>query len=118
MVNISTNYLQVVKKDTLENQVGLGICMAQFAFLYGMIATHPKHSLFKFRLPLGAKFLVISQLTIRISWVLRRHRMYHLRQIHRPGRVLTTEAATTVEATTTAARLAAQNWRSPTHISN
>ena len=31
MTNICANYLQVVTKDTLENQVSLGICMARFA---------------------------------------------------------------------------------------
>ena len=31
MANICGNYLQVVIKDTLENQVGLGIGMARFA---------------------------------------------------------------------------------------
>ena len=94
MANTCANYLQVVTKDTLENQVGLGICMARFASRCGIIGAHPKQSRFqlplqlraiigahpkhgRFQLPLqlGAKCLVISQLTISILGVLRRHRL-------------------------------------------
>ena len=70
MANICANYLQVVTKDPLENQVGLGICMAQFDSHCGIIGAHPK-----LPLQLGAKCLVISQLTIGIFGVLRRHRI-------------------------------------------
>ena len=76
MANICGNYLQVVTKDTLENQVGLGICMARFASHCGIIGAHPKHSRFQLPLPLGAKCakcLVISQLTISILGILRGH---------------------------------------------
>ena len=73
MANICGNYLQVVTKDTLENQVGLGICMAQFASHCGIIGAHPKQSHFQLPLQPGAKCLVISQLTISILGILRRH---------------------------------------------
>ena len=73
MANICGNYLQVVTKDTPENQVGLGICMTRFASHCGIIGAHPKHSHFQLPLQLGAKCLVISQLTIRILGILRRH---------------------------------------------
>ena len=73
MANICGNYLQVVTKDTLENQVGLGICMARFASHCGIIGAHPKQSCFQLPLQLGAKCLVISQLTISILGILRRH---------------------------------------------
>ena len=66
MANICGNYLQVVTKDTLENQVGLDICMARFALHRGIIGAHPKQSRFQLPLQLGAKCLVISQLTISI----------------------------------------------------
>ena len=32
--NISANYLQVVTNNTLEDQVGLSICMVIFPFLF------------------------------------------------------------------------------------
>ena len=73
MANICGNYLQVVTKDTLENQVGLGICMAQFASHNGIVGAHPKQRRFQLPLQLGAKCLVISQLTIGILGILRRH---------------------------------------------
>ena len=74
MANIYGNYLQVVTKDTLENQVGLGICMARFASHCGrIIGAHPKQSVFQLTLQLGAKCLVISELTISILGILRRH---------------------------------------------
>ena len=60
MANISTKYLQIVTNDTLENQVGLGMCMALFAWHYGIIGAHPKYSRFQLPLQLGAKCLVIS----------------------------------------------------------
>ena len=44
--NISANYLQVVTKDTLEDQVGLSICMAGFACLCRIHWAHPKDSFF------------------------------------------------------------------------
>ena len=68
MANICGNYL-----DTLENQVGLGICMVRFASHCGIIGAHPEHSRFQLHLQLGAKCLVISQLTISILGILRRH---------------------------------------------
>ena len=73
MANIYGNYLQAVTKDTLKNQVGLGICMARFASHCGIIGAHPKHSRLQLPLQLGAKCLVISQLTISILGILRRH---------------------------------------------
>ena len=73
MDNMCVNYLQVVTKDTLENQVGLGICMARFALHYRIIGAHSKHSRFQLPLQLGAKCLVISRLTISILEILRRH---------------------------------------------
>ena len=73
MVNICGNYLQVVTKETLENQVSLGICMARFALHCGIIGAHPKQSRFQLPLQLGAKCLVISLLTIGILGILRRH---------------------------------------------
>ena len=91
MANICGNYLQVVTKDTFENQVGLGICMARFASHGGIIGAHPKQGCFQLLLQLGAKRLVISQLTIGILGS-----AHHLRQNHTPRRVLTAEAATTV----------------------
>ena len=75
MANICANYLQVVTKETLENQVGLGICMARFALRCGIIGAHPKQSRFQLPLQLGVKCLVISQLTISILGVLRRYRI-------------------------------------------
>ena len=73
MANICANCLQVVTKDTLENQVGLGMCMARFASHCGIIRAHPKQSRFQLSLQLGAKCLVLSQLTISILGMLRRH---------------------------------------------
>ena len=73
MANICGNYLQVVIKDTLENQIRLGFCMARFASHCGIIAAHPKQCRFQLPLQLGAKCLVISQLTISILGILRRH---------------------------------------------
>ena len=73
MANICGNYLQVVTKDTPDNQVGLGICMASFASHCGITGAHPKRSRFQLPLQLGAKCLVISQLTIGILGILRRH---------------------------------------------
>ena len=66
MANIRGYYLQGVTKDTLDNQVGLGICMARFASHCGIIGAHPKHSRFQLPLQLGAKCLVLSRLTISI----------------------------------------------------
>ena len=43
MANMCRNYLQVVTKHTLENPIGLGICMARFASHCGIIGAHPKH---------------------------------------------------------------------------
>ena len=73
MANIRGNYLQGDTKDTLENQVGLGICMARFASHCGIIGAHPKQSRFQLPLQLGVKCLVISQLTIGILGILRGH---------------------------------------------
>ena len=73
MANICGNYLKVVTKDMLENQVGIGICMARFASHCGIIGAHPKQSCFQLPLQLGAKCLVISHLTINILGILRRH---------------------------------------------
>ena len=47
--------------------------MARFAYLCGIHCAHPKDTFFQFNLQLGAKLLVISQLTISILGVLRRH---------------------------------------------
>ena len=74
MANICGNYLLLlVTKDTLQKQVGLGICMARFASHCGIIGAHPKQSRFQIPLQLGAKCLVISQLTMGILGILRRH---------------------------------------------
>ena len=73
MANICANYLQVVTKDTLENQVSLGMCMARFASHCAIVGAHPKQSRIQLPLQLSAKCLVISQLTISILGVLRRH---------------------------------------------
>ena len=45
MANIHANYLQVVTKDMLENEVGLGICMAPFA-LHGLLVHIPNRAAF------------------------------------------------------------------------
>ena len=66
--NFSANYLQVVTKEMLEDQVGLSICMEQWDSL-----CTPWILFFQFPLQLGAKFLVISLLTMSILGVLRRH---------------------------------------------
>ena len=79
MAKIFANYLQVITKDTLENQVGLGIYMARFAFLRGIIGAHPKQSLFQFPLQLGATFLVTS---IGILGVTRRYRIPLATDLH------------------------------------
>ena len=132
MANIHANYLQEVTKDTLENQVGLGLCMARFASHYGIIGAHPKQSRFQLPLRLGALCLVISQLTIGILGILRRHYIPLATHPHTTtgvngrssnnigtlGHVSTAAAATTAEATATSARLAVQNWRNPTQISD
>ena len=58
--------------STLEDQVSLS--MARFAYLYGIHCAHPKDSFFfQFPLQLGAKSLVISQLTITFLGVSMRH---------------------------------------------
>ena len=60
MANICANYLQVITKDTLENQVGLGICMVRFASHCGITSAHPKQRRFQLPLQPSAKCLVIS----------------------------------------------------------
>ena len=49
--------------------------MARFASHCGIIGAHPKQSRFQLPLQLGVKCLVISELTINILGVLRRHRI-------------------------------------------
>ena len=66
MANICANYLQVVTKDTPENQVGLGIRMPWFGCHYGIMGAHPKQNCFQIPLQLEARILVILQLTISI----------------------------------------------------
>ena len=99
--NISANYLHVVTKDTLEDQVSLSIGMSWFARLCGIHCVHPKDHFLQFPLLLGAKFFVISQLTIGMLEVSRRDRM---------------PLATNLSSGATTARLAAQNWRNPPQI--
>ena len=40
MANIGANYLQVVAKDTLKNQVGFGICMPRFGYHCDIMGAH------------------------------------------------------------------------------
>ena len=42
MAKVCGNYLQVVAKDMLENQAGLGIRVPPFASLCEITGTHPK----------------------------------------------------------------------------
>ena len=46
MANICANYLQVVTKDTLENQVGLDMCMARFVSHWKLLVHIPKRAVF------------------------------------------------------------------------
>ena len=73
MAKICANYLQVVTKDALKNQVGFGIGMPPYGGHCGIMGAHPKQSRFQFPLQLEARFLVILQLTINILGILRRH---------------------------------------------
>ena len=62
MANIFGNYLQVVTKDMLENQVGLGICMARFASDCGIIGqTEPFSTLLAARCKMLGHFSVDQQ---------------------------------------------------------
>ena len=78
-ISIGAHYLQVVTKDTLENQVGLSICIFQvrvwFASLCGILDAHHE----RIPLQLGAKFLV-----------------------HTPGRVFKSKATRIAKATESA----------------
>ena len=49
MAKIRASYVKVVTEDTLDNQDGLGICMAWFAFLCGILVHIPNRSFFNFR---------------------------------------------------------------------
>ena len=66
------NYLQVVTKDTLEDQVGLSISLVRLASRGGIQLASLKEIFFLFQMQLSAKCLVIFQLTISILGVLRR----------------------------------------------
>ena len=69
------NYLQVVTKDTLEDQVGLSISIVRLASRGGIQLASLKEIFFLFQMQLSAKCLVIFQLTISILGVLRRQRI-------------------------------------------
>ena len=69
------NYLQVVTKDTLEDQVGLSISIVRLASRGGIQLASLKDIFFLFQMQLSAKCLVIFQLTISILGVLRRQRI-------------------------------------------
>ena len=69
------NYLQVVTKDTLEDQVGLSISIARLAPRGGIQLASLKELFFLFQMQLSAKCLVIFLLTINILGVLRRQRI-------------------------------------------
>ena len=66
------NYLQVVTKDTLEDQVGLSISIVRLASRGRIQLASLKEIFFLFQMQLSAKCLVIFQLTISILGVLRR----------------------------------------------
>ena len=69
------NYLQVVTKDTLEDQVGFSISFVRLASRGGIQLASLKEIFFLFQMQLSAKCLVIFQLTISILGVLRRQRI-------------------------------------------
>ena len=69
------NYLQVVTKDTLEDQVGLSISLVRLPSRGGIQLASLKEIFFLFQMQLSAKCLVIFQLTISILGVLRRQRI-------------------------------------------
>ena len=69
------NYLQVVTKDTLEDQVGLSISIVRLASQGGIQLASLKEIFFLFQMQLLAKWLVIFQLTISILGVLKRQRI-------------------------------------------
>ena len=69
------NYLQVVTKDTLEDQLGLSISIVRLASRGGIQLASLKEIFFLFQMQLSAKCLVIFQLTIGILGVLRRQRI-------------------------------------------
>ena len=69
------NYLQVVTKDTLEDQVGLSISLVRLASRGRIQLASLKKIFFLFQMQLSAKCLVIFQLTISILGVLRRQRI-------------------------------------------
>ena len=69
------NYLQVVTKDTLEDQVGLSISLVRLASRGRIQLASLKEIFFLFQMQLSAKCLVIFQLTISILGVLRRQRI-------------------------------------------
>ena len=117
MANIFANYLQVFTKDKLENQVGLGICMARFASHHGIIGAHPKQSRFQLPLQLGAKCLVISQLTISILGALRSHRIPLATNPH-TATGANSRSSNNIRSSSSSNKVAAQNWRNPTHISD
>ena len=75
------NCLQVVTKDTLEDQVGLSISIVRLASRGGIQLASLKEIFFLFQMQLSAKCLVIFQLTISILKVLRRQRT----STHRDG---------------------------------
>ena len=76
------NYLQVVTKDTLEDQVGLSISIVRLASRGGIQLASLKEIFFLFQMKLFAKCLVIFQLTISILGVLRRQRIPLLTDPH------------------------------------
>ena len=60
------NYLQVVTKDTLEDQIGLSISIVRLASRGGIQLASLKGIFFLFQMQLSAKCLVIFKLTISI----------------------------------------------------
>ena len=76
------NYLQVVTKDTLEDQVGLNISLVRLASRGRIQLAFLKEIFFLFQMQLSAKCLVIFQLTIGILGVLRRQRIPLLTNPH------------------------------------
>ena len=69
------NYLQVVTKHTLEDQVGLSISIVGLASQCGIQLASLKDICFLFQTQVSANFLAIFKLTISILGVLRRERI-------------------------------------------
>ena len=59
MANTCANYLQVVAKNTLKNQVNFGTRMPRFGCHCRIMGAHLKQTRFQFPLHLEARFLII-----------------------------------------------------------